>query len=165
MKKILNLALIGLCIMTFFHYPQKKYYGCPKIFLKHFKTFEREYGVDLQNQTIYFGYPFHNPHIYGYCHNDGSIEINPSHFRYLSDLGKEALVFHELAHCSLDLDHTDSVFYHSDWKADNRCPTSLLIGGYRTFHDICYKKYRRFYLDSIKVLLFSKKWIEKERSR
>lgn len=156
MRKILAYVVILLCVATVTNHPQRRYHASSKIFWQYMRTFEREFGVDLQNTEIYMGIPTAGPNLAGYCNYNGSIEIHTYIWRHLTPSAKEYIVFHELSHCVLNIRHSFGVIGTRFWNSKNHCPTTIMHPTVQTKYIECFEEYREFYLDSIRILRDSK---------
>ena len=153
MRKILAYVVILLCVATVTNHPQRRYHASSKIFWEYMRTFEREYGVDLQNTRIYMGLPTAGPRLLAYCHlYDKSIEVHVHAWNRINSSTKEYVVFHELAHCVMDIRHTFGVIGTRFWNSENHCPTTMMHPTVRTKYIECFEEYREFYLDSLRIL-------------
>jgi hypothetical protein len=75
----------------------------------------------------------------GVCHYDSesrSVEVDPSYWDGISEFQREALIFHELGHCVLNLEH-DSTLLKDECPASNMSPEML--------SDSCYLTHRAYY--------------------
>lgn len=52
--------------------------------------------------------------IVGQCDGIGTVQIDPTNWTTLQDLGKEQLIFHELGHCVLGLGHNRTMIEFTD---------------------------------------------------
>ena len=105
--------------------------------------FEEEIGVDASGINIVFGDI--EGDIVGFC-NVGwkrrSIVIDRSSWKNLEHYEKEELMYHELGHCAMDLDHDDE-----QKKILNSCPSSVMNS---RLLGICYKLYTNYYKQELK---------------
>jgi len=159
MRKLLAIGTLVLCFATFTNHPQKRYHDSSKIFWDYMRTFEREYSrfdVNLQNTRIVLGMPHFDYNIMGYCHPDGTIELSTIMWKTLTPPGRELLVFHELGHCVLGLDHTRELLGALLQHSPDYCPSSLMHIEQDQFHAKCYEAFKTYYRDSLKILKLTK---------
>jgi Zn-dependent protease with chaperone function len=106
-------------------------------FIKYIDLFEAEYGKMIGDIPINFAL-ISKPQTVAWCNewNSGerNVEVSQPHWNSMSESQKEELIFHELGHCELNLDHDDT------YDTNDSCPTSLMnpyvFGNYETTN--CY---------------------------
>lgn len=79
-------------------------------FLEYFHRFEQRGGYRIKN--IHAGFEQLEGTTIGECRYEEPpvIAIDPDYWNKASDEKRESLIFHELGHCFLGLDHNDKVF-------------------------------------------------------
>lgn len=89
-------------------------------FKPYIKRFESFYGKSIGDIPVNFA-TLNNDFV-GACNVWGSghknIEVDFNHWNTLNESQKEILIFHELGHCVLELDHVKS--------SNNECPKSIM---------------------------------------
>lgn len=70
------------------------------------------------------------------------ITINPDYFRKASDGGKRQLMFHELGHCLMGLNHNDS-------KDQEGCPVSIMYP-FAFGNGDCFKENQNYYIEELR---------------
>jgi len=119
-----------------------------KEFIPAIRSFERDFKVEV---TVPVTFDEFDTRLAGVCqlHKDGFkiIKINKPVWKNLNEEQKEILVYHELVHCELGLDHLPPVQY------DNGCPMGLMIPMIFTPHQslACYKKNRAYYIGQVNM--------------
>lgn len=112
MKKLIT--LLALITLTSACSPKKGLYVDPE-FKMYFKMFEIETNTTITNLNIVFA-GIENPTLAGHCtikknsfgkEKTPSIEINATIWKQLSVVQREALIYHEIAHCVQGRDHQD----------------------------------------------------------
>ena len=75
------------------------------------KTFEDDMEVSTSNITMQFGYL--DDDLAGLCRSwsngDREITIEPEYWKELNYIEREELMYHELGHCAMNLDHNDAM--------------------------------------------------------
>lgn len=105
------------------------------------QRFEREIGVSTSEISMVFGKLRGNT--VGVClvrPSGKKITIDFGYWSMISDSQKEELMYHELGHCAMDLDHDESVL-------SNNCPVSIM---YPYTFDYCYLNYTGYYKEELK---------------
>lgn len=86
----------------------------------------------------------------GLCtsYEEGSrkIEIDPDYWQSVNALGKEQLVFHELGHCALNLDHNSNML---DLHEAGMIPASIMYP-YVFGEEPYYEEFRNYYIKELK---------------
>ena len=121
----------------------RKYNTTNPIFEPYIAKFELYYGKSITDIPINFS-KLEN-RIAGICYNWNfgyrEIEIDKDQWEdELTEDRKLALIFHELGHCELGLDHNDSL-------RKDKCPHSLMHSV--LVRENCLKKYKEEYLEEI----------------
>lgn len=112
------------------------------------RLFEKDFRVKV---TVPVDFADLNPPLAGVClfHNDGyrEIKINRLIWSDLNEEQKEILVYHELVHCELRIDHVPPLHYQTG------CPISIMKPSIFTKHQAltCYKDNRSFYMSEINM--------------
>ena len=92
------------------------------MFIKYINEFEAEYGRTIGDIPINFAF-ISKPQTAAWCnewdYGEKNIEVSESHWNNMSEKRRQELIFHELGHCELNLDHNEN--YESD-----SCPTSIM---------------------------------------
>ena len=119
--------------------------------------FEQRYSVKAPNhmsiRIVDSLYQISNPNVDGVCWTRAGvpelIEIRRERWDELSNGGQEQLLFHELGHCLLGLDHRNS--YGIDVFTGYTCPNSIM--NMYTFSEgqinNCYLPDRQYYLKEL----------------
>jgi hypothetical protein len=79
-----------------------------------FEATRRNRQVDLRYLAVQLGYDSNeDPEVIGSCRKIGDIKlvkVNPKYWETSTDSQREALVFHELAHCLLNREHCNEKY-------------------------------------------------------
>lgn len=112
----------------------------------YFKSFEQTYGIGTRSIATQF---IKIEGAVGQCHiwTDGSkrIDIDPTYWNSISSLGKENLIFHELGHCAMNLDHNENRIE----LEDESIPESIMYP-YVFGMNWYYKSFRNYYIKELK---------------
>jgi hypothetical protein len=132
---------LGLLLLTACAAPRPiQEFPVPAEIYEHVETFERACDVRV-NLPIDFGsLP---PPVIGRCYYSDiyrEIELDKDIWPGLDYLQREQLIFHELGHCTLDIDHDNT-------SLEGGCPASIMY--YKLMPQICYKKYREYYIEEL----------------
>jgi hypothetical protein len=112
------------------------------------RIFEKDFRVKV---TVPVEFDDLEPRLAGVCifHDDGfrQVKINRKVWAELNEEQKEILVYHELVHCELRIDHVQPLHYESG------CPISIMKPSIFTKHQAvtCFKQNRDFYLSEINM--------------
>ncbi len=108
----------------------------------YFQRFSTAIGVDTNGVNGAF-VPVTRPAI-AQCVIDGSrtVQVDPDYWATMDDNGKEELLFHELGHCVLFLQHIFTFL-------PNTCPTSIMYP-YIFGDSECYINNRQYYWNELK---------------
>ena len=148
------LVILTLMLTQCAHTPQKWDYNPQYSFDKYVQAFEVEYGEKIVDLDISFG----DPKIYflpkevkaiaacminwGYM-GSKKIVIDASFWDRITEDSREQLIFHELGHCVLGLDHID--------KIKKGCPVSIMNSYAFSQDEIvkCYIPNKRIYFNRL----------------
>lgn len=106
MKRIALLALLTACGEEIPHEIAPEAQGYYEEFLEHSRAFDRD--VSQTNVVIRMSptTPKVGPwEVKGFC-QDGVVTLNSTYWQHMNDNQKRLLVYHELGHCLLGLDHS-----------------------------------------------------------
>jgi Putative phage metallopeptidase len=142
-----NIILLGLLLVVaiFLSYCRRKP-STPE-FEKYVTKFEQEFNIDT------FGIPVHFKEMEGtevgvcyYFHIKywRSIGIKKEYWESVSDVDREILMYHELGHCVMGLEHDDTLFDVGPFNINNS-----LMNSY-TIPDVFYINFRQHYIDDLR---------------
>ncbi|CAB4125651.1 hypothetical protein UFOVP53_191 [uncultured Caudovirales phage] len=124
--KVSILMLIVLTSCGKHHKDPRTNHVTNEAFTSHIKSFENVYGNKIGDIPVYF--KDQDGNIAGVClawtTGEKAIEIDEVEWGYLSDKQQEQLIFHELGHCKLGLEHNDN--YRYDATGYRLCPSSIM---------------------------------------
>lgn len=107
--------------------------------------FELDVGASTKDIDVVFGAL--DGDVVGVCYawTDGKrkIVIDKEYWDLEREEQKEELIFHELGHCAMGLDHDEGV----SLVGTIYCPTSIM---YPYTFDYCYERYRDYYISELK---------------
>lgn len=126
-------------------------YSLEAEFIPYYERFTDVYKVDVKYVAGWFADTnSHSENAVGICYSytDGSrrIEIDPDYWANSSDDGKEQLMFHELGHCALNLDHNETTI---DLKNYGIIPASIMWP-YTFGENWYYAELKDYYLKELK---------------
>lgn len=110
-------------------------------FVSYVKMFESNIGVSASRVSVSFkalAAPF-----IGECEVFGpnlSVHVDPDFWGRATEDEREELIYHELAHCAMDLDHDERIM-------PNGCPSSIM-NSYQL--DACFPRYKPYYIDELR---------------
>lgn len=118
--------------------------------------FEQEFGVAVY-YTVYF-VPILQDNAAGKCwrwHNgERYVQIDPAYFKSINPVRQEQLIFHELGHCSLNLEHVSDTVVFTGLDPAAVWPSSIMNPA--SFNDSQAKTYelqRQYYLNQMRGML------------
>lgn len=118
-------------------------------FLDYMLRFEQEVGADTSDISVAFANQKEG--LLGTCYawSDGrrNIEIDPKKWAALDTIGKEQLIYHELGHCALNLDHNNAQVIDPDGYTIH----GSIMNQYYFGSSWNYKKYRTGYKGALKA--------------
>jgi len=107
-------------------------------FLKYIESFEKDIGVKIRGLTIRFAKLEETDKeiTLGECYGD-TVQINVNVWGDLSELEREALMYHEFGHCVLYYDHNDDDVVDPDGNTINASlMNEYAIGGHWYYSNI-----------------------------
>ena len=145
---------ISNCGTDIYHYDFKRTNGKPRIngINEQIKPFYDQFSKKLQIKLGYIPAQFSklDKDLAGICweYNGGyvEIEIDSSYWEQASYSEKEQLIFHELGHCALRLDHNENIL---DLKEYGKIPESIMfptVFGHRKY----YETFKNYYYNQLK---------------
>ena len=115
------------------------------------QKFENYYGVKYRGSytLIKEWYPKNDSRL-AYCYmneivensNHNAIFVKEEYWNKATEISREQLMFHELGHCALKLNHDDTMM-----GEDPKCAVSLMHSYHQS--DECYIKYKDYYLEEM----------------
>lgn len=143
MKKILLLIslILGACA------PKYNYYAMDPTFIEYSDRFQNTFNVENRVPIIFAE---QKGNVIGSCHRyipnspANWIEIDPTYWGELDDLGKEELIYHELGHCVFALDHDDEFI-----EKDGMWIEKSIMNPYHFGSDWYYETYHQYYIDEM----------------
>lgn len=116
-------------------------------FVKYVERFEQETGIKVQ-VPVFYGTIKEDFAAVCEVYSDGykQIRVNSKYWTMLGELGKEELVYHELGHCVLNRDHTDS--FTVLWPQGYSIPNSIMYP-YVFGDSFFYSIYREHYVQEL----------------
>lgn len=108
----------------------------------HIKNFEKIFNVKV-DVPVYFVKEFSKKNILGRCYYEpfSKIEIKRKSWEKMNHYEQEILMWHELGHCILDLEHTNKQF-------PSGMPISLMYPV--VLNPYYYKTHRKYYIKELK---------------
>ena len=141
------LVIIGLMIIIGVSTNLVYHYTAPtnEELVPYKQLFELMYGIKV-DYSIHFYEPINDTEILGYCMSVHGkpmyVGIDRKQWRWMSELERLLVMFHEMGHCSLKLPHNDAEF-------EDGCPVYLMHS--RLMEEECAKKRGiEYYLSTLK---------------
>jgi hypothetical protein len=112
--------------------------GIDDEFIPYVNKFEYFYGSKVSSSIVFVD-KLEGATV-GVCYKlSNHIEIDRSYWEIITTEEQEELIFHELGHCELELDHNSQRF---SWG----CPKSIM---YPNTFSTCYKQYEEYYIKEL----------------
>jgi hypothetical protein len=141
--RLLFALLVTCCSTRYIPYP-----STASELYTYAENFTRETGIKVPKIPLKFG-KIEDPMTVGVCYKVNILQasipyeivIDERAWRWLSDLEREALMYHELLHCSADAEHNDE-------RLEDGCPASIMAS--QLVSPQCYERYKQQYIQEFK---------------
>jgi len=140
-------AIAALILLTFANCGKQKDAYVDPAFATYVSDFENKIDVSTKGITIRFGKT--EPPVIGICFRmdeSNEVVINAEWWDYMTNLGREQLLFHELGHCAMYLDHDDRRVVVDGKEIQGSIMNSYWFG--QTAH---YRRYREEYKEALRT--------------